>query len=131
MSEFIKAAGLVLVSVILCLCVSSVSKPFSVLIALGVCCMVGVAALGYMRPILDFIDDLRSIVSWDDSMISVLLKAVGIGLLSEIAMMICTDSGNSAMAKSLQILTTAVMLWVSLPLFSNLLDLVGQLLEEL
>jgi hypothetical protein len=52
-------------------------------------------------------------------------------LIGELAGLICSDAGNAALAKSIQILTTAVILWLSIPLFESLLDLVQAILGEL
>jgi hypothetical protein len=48
-----------------------------------------------------------------------------------LATLICTDAGNTALAKTVQILTTAMILWLSIPLFESLLDLVQAILGEL
>ena len=90
-----------------------------------------VAALQYIRPVLDFFTQLQSVGNWDSELMRILIKAVGIGILSEITALICADSGNAALGKSLQILTTAVILWLSLPLFTGLLELVSQLLGKI
>ena len=57
-------------------------------------------------------------------LIAILLKAVGIGILSEITCMICTDSGNAALGKVIQFLTSAVILWLCIPLFTQLIELI-------
>jgi stage III sporulation protein AD len=64
-------------------------------------------------------------------LLAVILKTVGIGLIGELAGLICSDAGNAALEKSIQILTTAVILWLSIPLFESLLDLVQAILGEL
>ena len=54
MTDFMKAAGLILISVVLCMILSGQNKYFPVLIAISVCCIVSIAALQYIRPVLDF-----------------------------------------------------------------------------
>jgi hypothetical protein len=49
--------------------------------------------------------------------------------VAEIAGLICTDAGNAALAKTIQILATAVILWLTLPLMQALLDLVRKIME--
>lgn len=131
MTDFMKAAGLILISVVLCMILSGQNKYFPVLIAISVCCIVSIAALQYIRPVLDFFEQLQSMGNWNNELMTILVKAVGIGILSEITALICADSGNTALGKSLQILTTAVILWLSLPLFTRLLELVNQLLGKI
>ena len=60
-----------------------------------------------------------------------LLKIVGICFTAEIASLICEDSGNAALGKALQSLAGAVILYLSLPMLTKLLDLVEGILENL
>jgi stage III sporulation protein AD len=92
--------------------------------------MVGVLAFTYLKPVVDFIHTLQDTAQLDDAMLEILLKAVGIGLVGEIASLICTDTGNAALGKSLQMLSAAVILWLSLPLLTQLLELLQQILGE-
>lgn len=131
MNAYMKAAGLVLVGVILCLVLSSQGKQFSTLITVAICAMVTIGALGYMRPILEFFTRLQTSGNWNSEFLSILLKAVGIGILSEIVSLVCTDSGNASLGKALQFMTVAVILWLSLPLFEGLMEIVEQLLGKL
>jgi stage III sporulation protein AD len=64
-------------------------------------------------------------------LLAVILKTVGIGMVGELAGLVCSDAGNAALAKTIQILTTAMILWLSIPLFESLLDLVQTILGEL
>ncbi len=131
MNDYLKASALVLVGVILCLVLSGQNKYFPALIAIAISAMIGIAAMQYIRPILDFFAELQVNGNWNNELLSILLKAVGIGVLSEIVAMVCADSGNAALGKSLQFLTIAVILWLSLPLFEGLMELIGQLLGKL
>lgn len=64
-------------------------------------------------------------------MLGILLKAVGIGLVSEIAGLVCTDAGNGSLGKTLQMLGSAVILYLSLPIFTAMLELIREILREL
>lgn len=128
---FIKAVAAVLAALILHLMLSKQSKDFSLLLTLGVCCMIATAALQYFEPVIDFFDNLQTIANLDPDMLRIILRAVGIGLLSEITGTICADSGNAALGKTLQILASSVILWISLPLFNGLFELIEGILLEI
>ena len=87
-----------------------------------------ISVVGY--KVFAFIGKLQAVGNLNTEMLEILLKSVGIGLLSEIAVLVCCDMGNASMGKTLQILSMAVILWLSLPLFSSLLDLIGKILGE-
>lgn len=131
MNDYLKATGFVLVGVILCLVLSGQSKHFTVLVTITVCAVIAIAALHYLQPVLNFFDQLQSLGNWDKEMTTTLIKAVGIGILGQITALICSDAGNAAMGKTLQFLSTALILWLSLPLFSELLELADELLGKI
>ena len=128
MDVFLKATGAVLITVILYLTISKQNKEISSLVAITGCCAVMLAASSYLRPIIEFIKKLKLVIGFDNELINVLLKAVGIGIIAEITTLICTDSGNASLGKTLQILASAVILCISLPIFDQLLELLQQIL---
>ena len=119
-----------LIAVILILALGSHGKEMGSLLGLFVCCMVILLALRYLQPVLDLIRQLQGIGDLDYSMIGILLKVVGIGLISEIAALICADAGNAALGKTLQLLSASVILWLSIPLFEELTALLQRILGE-
>lgn len=128
MDIFLKAAAGILITVVLTLSLERQSKDMASLLSIAVCVMVVAAAAAYLRPVLDFFDKLDSVGKLDPAMMRILLKAVGVGILAEITAMICTDSGNSALGRSIRILAIGVILVLSLPLFESLLELIGNIL---
>ena len=52
-------------------------------------------------------------------------------MVSELARMICADSGNTALAHGMHLMGTAMILLLSLPVLESLLDLMQQILGEL
>lgn len=131
MTLYLQASAAVLLAVILILTLGSRGKEMGTLLAIAVCAMAAVAALRYLEPVKDFLTQLEKLGGMNSSMISILLKAVGIGMVSEIAALICNDSGNSSLGKTLQILGSAVILWLSIPLFTMLMELLQRILGEL
>lgn len=129
MDIILKASAGVLLTVIVSLVLSKYGKDFSVLLVLCVCCMVMAVAVTFFQKIFSFLKTLESVGNLNGDMLSILFKTVGIGLLSEIVTMICNDSGNQALGKSIQILSAAVILWLCIPMFSKLLDLVESVLR--
>ncbi len=131
MDIFYKATGAILLAVILSLTLAKEGKDFSVVLIILVCCISAVAAFSFLEQVVDFIASLEQLGNLDSQFIKILLKTVGIGLLAEIAGLICTDAGNAALGKAIGFLSTAVILWLSLPLFTELMDIVKKVLENL
>lgn len=131
METYLKATACVLVAAVLCLTVSKHTKELSLLLVMAVCCMVVIAAVTYLTPVISFFEKLQTVGNLDTDMLRILFKAVGIGLTAEITSLICEDAGNSALGKGLKLLASAVILWLSVPLFTALVDLVEEILVML
>lgn len=129
MDIYMKTIGAALIALILCLTLSRTGKHYSMLLGILACCMVLAVAMAYLEPVVSFLDRLKDLISLDFALLEILMKTVGIGIVGEVAAMICTDSGNGALGKTLQLLTTILILWLSLPLLQTLIDLIGQILE--
>lgn len=128
MERFWQAVAAVMVAVILWIIVDRQGKDFALVLSLLVCSLV-LAVMGrFLEPVVDLLRQLQTLGKLESQWLSILLKAAGIGLIVEITSMICTDAGNKAMGKVLQILGTAVILWLSIPLVNGLMDLLQQIL---
>lgn len=131
METFLQAVGLVLIGVVLTMVVGRQSRDMSLLLSLGISAMVCIAGAGYLSTLTDFLGEIRQLGNLDNHWISILLKCAGIGFLAELAGLICADAGQSAMGKALQILANAAVIFLSLPLLRELLNLLEEVLGNL
>lgn len=129
METFFKATAAVLVTVVLALSVGSQNKSFSSLLVMGVCAMVLLVCVSFLKPVVDFLNELESVGQLQGEYVKILLKATLICMLTEIAALLCSDGGSSSLAQSLKILSSCVILWISMPVFRGLLELVQRILE--
>lgn len=128
MDLFLKACGAVLIGLILILTHGNQCKDLSAVLGIAVCSMVALIALEYLQPVVEFIDRLKSVGGLDDTTVRILLKSAGIGIIAELAALVCADAGSNSLGKSIQFLGSAVILWLALPLFSMLLELIQRIL---
>lgn len=128
MDVFIKAAGCIIVTTILILVLSRSGKDISLLLSVLVCSMVALTAMHYLEPVFSFIEKIQILGNINNEMLNIVLKAVGIGLISEFTNLVCTDAGNAALGKTLQFMGTIVVLWLSIPLLDNIISLVEDIL---
>ena len=129
MELYVKAIAGVLIALMLCLALGSKGKEIPLLLALVVCIMAVAAGFSYLSAVLDFFSRLQDLIGTDNHLLHILLKAVGVGLMGEIAGLICADGGHATLGKAVQILTSAVILWISLPLYTEILTLIKTLLD--
>lgn len=130
MGGFWEAAAGIMVAVVLWIVVSKQGKEFSIGLSLIACCLALMLIASYLDPVFDLIARLERLGGIQQEWISVMLKAVGIGVIVEIGSLICEDAGNAALGKTLQIAGAIVILWLSVPLMSGLIDLLERMLGE-
>lgn len=128
---FWKTTAGILVTVVLVLAVGKQEKDIALMLSMAACIMVGIAAFAVLEPVLDFLYRLAELGSYQRDVLGILMKITGIGMVSELAQMICKDSGNTALAQGMQLLGTAMILLLSLPVLESFLDLLQQILGEL
>lgn len=128
MNIFLKATAGMLTALIFWIVLSRQAKDYSVLLTLAVCAMVVTVSLSVLQPVIQFLKKLQTMVELDGDLLSVVLKVVGVGLVTELSSLICKDSGNESMGKALQLLSTATILWLSIPVFEKLLSLLDKIL---
>lgn len=130
MELFLKATVVALIASVLGLVLQKQGKDISMLLILAVSVMVGIAAMTYLEPVITFMTKLARLADLNDEMLRIILKTTGIGLVGELAGMVAADAGNASLGKMIQMLTVGVVLWLSVPLLENLLDLVTSILGQ-
>ena len=128
MELFWKSVAAALVAVILSFSLGKWEQSFSVLLSAMLCCMMGAVVISFLVPVMDLMRQLEDLCHLGDSTLRILLKVVGIGFVGEMVSMICTDSGNGAMGKMVQLLTNSVIAWLSIPIMNQFLDMLKQIL---
>lgn len=131
MEVFFKATAAVLLTAVAGLVLAKQNKDISALLTILVCCMVASTAMGFLESILAFFDELEALIQLDDGLLEIMLKIVGIGIVGELAAMICSDAGNAALGKALQLLSGILVLWLALPLLQTMLELINGILGVL
>ena len=128
MDIFIKSVAGTLVALIMYLVLGKQGKDIAALLTVAVCCMLAVAAIRYIEPLVSFLNRLQQLSRMNFENLQIIMKVVGIGLIGEITALICSDAGNASLGKSLQMLASGVVLWLSIPLLTELLDLIEKFL---
>ena len=131
MDIFLKISTVSLITAILGLVLSKESKDLALLVSITASIMIAWAGFSYLRPVLTFFDTLVNLTQIDSDMFQLLLKATGVGLLGELTAMVCADAGNAALGKTVQLASSMVIIWISLPLFEGLLQLIEGVMEGL
>ena len=86
--------------------------------------MIGIFVIRLFEPILSFLTRLRTRANLETGLLAPVMKAVGIGILTQITSRICADAGESAVATLVELCGSILALYVALPLLEAVLEMV-------
>ena len=131
MERFLQAAAGVMAATVLWIILSKQGKEYALLLSLGACALVLLAVFQFFQPVVELLQQLQNLGDLQPEWLSVMLKALGIGLVVEMSSLICADAGNAALGKTMQILGAVAVLWLSIPLINSLIELLQEILGGL
>jgi stage III sporulation protein AD len=123
----LQLCGAAIAAVMLILIIKQGRAEFSPLISLGVCLALFAAAAASLYPVSAYIGEMTS-GSLLEPYAGVLLKALGVGLVTQTAAEVCRDSGETAIAGKVELLGKAEIMLLSLPLLRELLQVAGEVM---
>lgn len=124
MSGYIQLSAIALVTAVLVLTVRKHSDAIASVLAIAGCCVCGILLCNIAEPVFSFVRQTAQIAGIDEQLLSPLLKTVGIGLLTQFSADVCTDAGQTALAKFSQTGGTVLCVCVSIPLMRAVLSVV-------
>ena len=131
MELFWKASAGILIAVLLIVTIEKQEKDIALLLTMLVSAMAVIVGLNFLKPVISFFHQLEELGDLQSGVLDILLKATGIGLVSELTSSVCRDSGNSALAQACKILGIMAMMSLSLPILETLLELIQTILGEI
>ena len=100
----------------------------AVLLSLASCAVLLAASLQFLAPALEFADRLRQLSALDASLVSPLLKVTALGIVTQLTESLCEDAGDKALARTVCICGAVFSVYVSLPLFGAVMDMIEAVL---
>ena len=120
----IQAAALGILGVVLIALLRHRGGELALLLSLGVCVLIGLLLVRLAEPVVDFFRELQGIAGLEEHIMGPMLKTIGIGLITQIASNICSDGGESAVARMIELCGAVLALCVAIPLMESVLELI-------
>ncbi len=128
--EIIKFAVIGIICAVLTVVVRQSRPDMAIIVQLAGIVILAVFAAEYLKSIFTQTDGLFAEVSLvSDGYLSLLVKILGIAVVTKIGADICTDSSNSALATVVELVGKAIILAMCLSLIKTLAELAKGLLE--
>ena len=123
MQTFLQVAVIGLLTVIFTNLLRKNNAEIGIILSLVACFLIAIGVVQIAKPLIEFMSRLRSLSGLDAEYMQPLLKTIGIGLLTQISSNVCTDAGEKAIAKLIEICGTVLSLYLAVPLMEAVLQM--------
>ena len=124
----VKAAAIALAGCVLAELMKKSGGHMTVLLATAVCCTLTALTLTAAESIADFAGQLTEFCGLSAPAVSIVLKTVGIALLTRLTADVCRDSGQSALASGTEFAGAAAAVYIAIPLMKTVLKMLETLM---
>lgn len=124
MDYIIKIIGIGLISLIAIIIIKQYRPEFAVYISIIAGVLILFVAIDKLSGIVNLLQTISDKSGINKQFLEILLKITGIAFLSEFAISICKDSGESAIASKIEIGTKVAIISMSIPIISNLMKII-------
>ena len=128
MEDVIKIIGIGLISVIIIIIIKQYKPEFALYVSIIAGAIIIFMTLDKLEGVISLLKSISDKAGVSSKFLGLLLKITGIAFLSEFAINICKDSGETAIASKVEVGSKIVIISMSIPIISNLLDVIMKLL---
>jgi stage III sporulation protein AD len=128
--QIISLAGLAVVTAVIALVLREYKSDYSLYITILGCLIILSAILYNFDSIIQFLDKTVLMSGISDNNFAILLKAVGAGYITQFAGDICRDSGETSIASKIELAGKIYILFLSIPLIDQLLQVIQKITEN-
>ncbi len=126
--EIIKIIGIGLTALIIIILLKQYKPEFAIYISLLTGVLILLFVIDDLKGIINLLQTLASKASLNTTFLTILIKITGIAFLSEFAVSICKDAGEAAVASKIEIGTKIIIITMSIPIISSLLEIILKIL---
>ncbi len=126
--EVVRIVAIALLGLIIIILLKQYKPEFAIYISLLTGMLIFLLVMDRLSGIIQLIQSIANQANINNQFISILLKITGIAFLSEFAISICKDSGESAVANKIEIGTKIIIISMSIPIISKLLEVILKIL---
>ena len=130
MDDLVKVIGIGFIGLIVIIIVKQYRPEFAIYISIITGILILFFSVNKLAPIINLLTNISKKAGINNNFILIMLKITGIALLSEFAISICKDAGESAIASKVEIGSKVIIISMSIPIISNLLEVIIKLLPN-
>lgn len=126
--EIFKIIGIGLLTCIVAIIIKQVRPEFYIVVVLSGATVILFLVIDQLKIVFDYFLTIFNKTSLNYELFASVLKIVGVGFLTEFANGICVDTGNSSIGEKIVFAGKIVIVCLSLPIISSLLNVIIEIL---
>lgn len=126
--EIVKIIGVGLVALIIIVILKQYRPEFAMYVSLSAGVIIFALIFTKLSGIIELLKNLSSKASINNQFITLLIKITGIAILTEFAVSICKDTGETAIANKVDLGGKVIIMSMSIPIMCSLLETIVQIL---
>ena len=120
--DIVKVIGIAFITLIFTIILKQYKKDFAIYVVIIGCALILLLSVDTLNNIMGFINNLSKKGGINGDFIKLLVKITCISILAEFAISICNDSGESAIAKKIDLGGKIIVISMSIPVISTMLN---------
>ena len=126
--EIIKIIGIALIALIIIIILKQYRPEYAIFISILTGILILFLVMDRLTGIINLIESIQDKFSINTQFIALLIKITGLAFLSEFAISVCKDSGEAAIASKIEIGSKIIIISMSVPIISSLLEIILKIL---
>ena len=128
MEEIIKIIGIGLVALVIVIILKQYRPEFAIYTSIIAGVLILVLTMEKITGIINLLKSISDKTYINKQFLGILLKITGIAIITEFAVSICSDAGEKAVASKIEIGSKVIIITMSIPIISSLLELIAEIL---
>lgn len=128
LDEIIKIIGIGLTALVIAIILKQYKPEYAIYVSIIAGVLILFLAMEKLTGIINLLQAISDKTYINKQFLGILLKITGIAIITEFAVSICSDAGEKAIASKIEIGSKVIIIAMSIPIISSLLELIIEIL---
>lgn len=128
MTEIIKIIGIGFMALVIIIILKQYKPEFAIYVSIIAGILILFLTIDKITGIINLLQSISDKTYINKNFLNILIKVTGIAVLTEFAVSVCNDSGEKAIASKIEIGSKVIIITMSMPIITSLLELIIEIL---
>ena len=128
MEELIKIIGIGLIALVITIILKQYKPEYAIYVSIIAGVLILFFTMEKLSGIINLLQSISDKTYINKQFLGILLKITGIAIITEFSVSICNDAGEKSIASKIEIGSKVIIIAMSIPIISSLLELVIEIL---